>query len=185
LRWSAGATPPGLTFSPATATVAGVPTTIGEFDMPLTVEDSRGQRGSQVFRVVIQAARISLLRDPQPPAGVVGQAYSHTLRANDGEPPYAWAVSAPALPAGLTLDPSSGTIRGVPRVAGTSRFSVTVQDRAADTDSAAFAILIEPATLRITPATPPSGTVGTPYAFTFEATGGIQPYRWSIATDHL
>jgi hypothetical protein len=186
-RWSAGTAPPGLTFTPTTATLAGVPSATGEFDMPLTVEDSRGQRASQVFRIVIRPARVVLLRDP-PPSGVVGQVYSYILRATDGELPYSWAISAPALPAGLTLDPSSGTIRGVPQSAGTSRFSVTVQDRAGDTDSAAFAILIDPRPPEppeITPATPPSGTVGTPYAFTFGATGGVQPYRWSIASGAL
>jgi hypothetical protein len=46
------------------------------------------------------------------PAGTDGSAYSQTLAASGGAPPFTW--SAPALPSGLSLAPSTGAISGTP-----------------------------------------------------------------------
>ncbi len=59
----------------------------------------------------------------------VGSAYSATLSATGGLPPYAnWQVTTGSLPAGLALAPSTGVISGTPTAVGTSNFSVTVAD---------------------------------------------------------
>ena len=65
------------------------------------------------------------------PGGTVNVAYSQTLAASGGTPPYVgWTVVSGALPAGLTLNVSSGAISGTPVAAGTFPFSVTVKDSA-------------------------------------------------------
>lgn len=57
-------------------------------------------------------------------AGTVGSAFSQTLAA-DGTAPLAWSVkSGGALPAGLTLDGTSGVVSGTPTTAGA--YSVTI-----------------------------------------------------------
>ena len=66
-------------------------------------------------------------------AGVEGQAYRDPLVAAAGEPPYSWAVSTGALPAGLQLDPASGVLSGVPTASGRSAFTVQVSDQAGAT----------------------------------------------------
>ncbi|MGB9230201.1 MAG: Ig-like domain repeat protein [Terracidiphilus sp.] len=58
------------------------------------------------------------------PAGTVGTAYSQTITASGGTPPYTW--SATGLPSGLTIGPSTGTISGTPTVDAGSPYSVTV-----------------------------------------------------------
>ncbi|WP_350339209.1 Ig domain-containing protein [Geomonas sp. Red32] len=63
-------------------------------------------------------------------AGVVGEGYSQAVAAGGGQTPYSWSVSAGTLPAGLTLNPTTGVISGTPAAAGTSTFTVTVQDAA-------------------------------------------------------
>jgi len=60
------------------------------------------------------------------PNGTAGTAYSATLNASGGTPPYTWTESG-ALPAGLTLS-STGTISGTPTTSGTSSFVVQVTD---------------------------------------------------------
>jgi sugar lactone lactonase YvrE len=60
----------------------------------------------------------------------LGGAYSSTLKATGGVPPYRWSVSAGALPAGLSLS-SAGTIAGTPASTGTSTFTAKVTDSAA------------------------------------------------------
>ena len=51
------------------------------------------------------------------PEGTEGIAYSHTLEAQGGSPPYVWSVTGGELPTGLQLNPTSGVISGTPVMA--------------------------------------------------------------------
>ncbi len=51
------------------------------------------------------------------PSGTVGVAYSQTLQATGGSPPYVWQLVS-SLPSGLSLNTNTGTISGAPTVAG-------------------------------------------------------------------
>jgi hypothetical protein len=62
------------------------------------------------------------------PAATHGVAYSATLLASGGNPPYKWSVVGGALPNGLHLQRSSGTISGTPRSSGTFVFTVQGRD---------------------------------------------------------
>src|SRR5206468_11102073 len=96
-------------------------------------------------------------------------AYSQTLAATGGTPPYAWSVISGSLPAGLTLNVTFGAISGTPTTAGTSNFTVQVTDSASGKAPKGFTLTINstPPPLSITTASPlPSGTVGTVYSQT-------------------
>jgi hypothetical protein len=56
------------------------------------------------------------------------QAYSFLLEANGGLAPLTWNVTGGALPDGLTLNPETGQISGMPNQSGSFPFSVTVSD---------------------------------------------------------
>jgi hexosaminidase len=43
-------------------------------------------------------------------------------------PPYNWSVSSGSLPAGLSLDPATGVVSGMPLLPGTASFTVSVAD---------------------------------------------------------
>jgi hypothetical protein len=62
------------------------------------------------------------------PAGTAGLSYSATLVASAGAPAYSWSITNGNLPAGLSLDPSTGAITGIPTAGGTSNFTVQVAD---------------------------------------------------------
>jgi len=76
------------------------------------------------------------------PDGTVSSAYNQTVSATGGTTPYTWSISGGTLPAGLSLNSSSGVISGTPTATGTSNFTVMVTDNAADTDTQALSITI-------------------------------------------
>ena len=62
------------------------------------------------------------------PSGADGSAYSAGLSATGGAGGGAWSLSSGSLPAGLSLNASTGVISGVPRAVGRSNFTVSVSD---------------------------------------------------------
>lgn len=74
--------------------------------------------------------------------GVVGTAYSETISAQGGTPPYSFAVTSGSLPAGLSLAGSTGIVSGTPSTAATSTFTVTVTDAFSATGSQLFSITV-------------------------------------------
>jgi len=69
-----------------------------------------------------------VLGDIRFPDGVIGRRYSLAVEPESGMPPYQFSLSAGTLPAGLTLDKSSGLIQGEPSVRGFAEFTVQVVD---------------------------------------------------------
>jgi hypothetical protein len=117
------------------------------------------------------------------PSGQTTVAYSATLSATGGTPPYNWTVKSGALPAGLSLS-AAGAIAGTPTTAGAASVSVQVSDSAAIQQTAAsgnLTLAISGGTLKITSTVAATGTVGTPYNFQLQATGGVPPYTWAAA----
>jgi RHS repeat-associated protein len=60
------------------------------------------------------------------PNGAAGQAYSATLSASGGTPPYTWSLAANPLPSGLSLSASTGVISGTPTT-GANPIKITVK----------------------------------------------------------
>ena len=101
-------------------------------DGALWITDADGKIG----RAAISLVPHPTISGPSPPFGQVGLLYSGSLNAIGGAPPYNnWTVSGGSLPAGLALDPFTGEVTGIPTSAGTSNFSVTVQDSAGSTSA--------------------------------------------------
>jgi hypothetical protein len=61
-------------------------------------------------------------------AGRLNRSYSATLKATGGISPYTWTITSGALPLGLKLGASTGTISGTPTSTGTFSFTVSVGD---------------------------------------------------------
>jgi Putative Ig domain len=83
------------------------------------------------------------------PSGSIGANYSETLAASGGSGNYTWSISSGSLPAGLTLNPSTGVISGMPSAAGTSGFTVQVSD-GVNTATSSLSITINSTTSDIT-----------------------------------
>jgi hypothetical protein len=85
--------------------------------------------------------------------GTVGTAYSQALAATGGTTPYTWSVLSGALPAGLTLNASTGAISGTPTASGTSSFTVQARDAAQTTATRQLSLLVNPSTAPVNNAT--------------------------------
>jgi hypothetical protein len=79
---------------------------------------------------------------PALPAGTVGVSYSTSVAGTGGQTPYYYSVISGALPTGLKLDPSSGSIFGEPSSAGTASFTIEARDANDCTGTAAYTISV-------------------------------------------
>ncbi|WP_379964831.1 choice-of-anchor J domain-containing protein [Epilithonimonas sp. UC225_85] len=74
--------------------------------------------------------------------GAAGSSYSNTISQTGALGTPSFAVTAGALPPGLILSSSSGTISGTPTATGTFNFSVTASDASGYSGSQAYSITI-------------------------------------------
>ncbi len=71
---------------------------------------------------------VAILTGSSLPDAALGQAYSVVLAATGGTPPYTWTMVSGALPQGITLDGTAGTLTGTPTEGGTFTFTLQVAD---------------------------------------------------------
>ena len=123
-----------------------------------------------------------------PPAGVTGIVYPGYMFtvASGGASPFTWSETG-ELPPGLALSPA-GQLTGTPVTAGTYAITVMVADSSnpALTGTLPVSLQIDASPIVVSPGqTPPAGVHGTPYSFTFAATGGNLPLSWTITAGTL
>ncbi len=134
ITWSitVGTLPAGLTLAPSTGVISGTPTgPAGTASFTVKATDSTtptAQTATQALSITINVATL-VITTTTLPNGAVGTAYNQTLLATGGTPPVTWSITVGALPAGLTLAPSTGVISGTPTgSAGTTSFTVRATD---------------------------------------------------------
>ncbi len=120
---------------------------------------------------------LNVLTGRLPPAQV-GVAYSETLMAGGGTPPYTF--TATGLPPGFSLA-ANGTVTGTPtaNVVGSYTLAVTVRDATNDAAQRNVELDVTYPPLTITTQTLPYGGVEQPYNAQLQGTGGQPPYSWS------
>jgi len=74
------------------------------------------------------------------PEAKTGEEYFAVVQATGGTPPYTWKILDGNLPPGLSLDPQTGGITGIPTVAG--RYTVTMEAKDMDNRTASRPVAI-------------------------------------------
>lgn len=181
----AGTLPPGLKVEPSTGEVSGTPTQAGVFKFFLQVSDlpqswcTDSKQSQWQFKITVLPGFSIVQRQSKLSPGQVGLAYNMQFTASATAT--AWSVSSGSLPAGLTLNTSSGLLSGTPTTAGDYNFQVSATDGTqSDTQTYAMSV-VNP--LKITPPAAPAAEVNRPFSLTLAATGGKQGYTWSVPSD--
>ncbi|MGX7681736.1 lamin tail domain-containing protein [Jatrophihabitans sp. DSM 45814] len=126
LNYTATGLPAGITIDPGTGVIGGTPDSADELkDYPVTVTVSDGVAGDTAtvsFTLkVSKVLRLDSVADVSVAKGTALTAIN--VKAHGGTSPYTY--SATGLPAGVTLDPSTGVISGTPTGA-VGRYAVHV-----------------------------------------------------------
>src|SRR5262245_49120880 len=176
-----GALPPGLSLAPGGA-ISGTPTTMGSYSFTVRVRDSNFCLGLHPYTIDVGCPTITF----SPPGiltGRIGLAYSWDFHATGGQAPYTYAISSGSLPPGLTLSP--GTISGTPSTAGSYPFTIRATDANGCRGEAQYTLVVACPVITVNPTTLPAGTTGAVYNQTITATGGVDPYSFTISSGTL
>jgi hypothetical protein len=112
----------------------------------------------------------------------VGVPYDQTLTATGGTGPYVWSIAQGTLPDGLSLDPATGEITGMPTsTTQPEQVSVEAKDSSTPQEDASGSLIFDDAgPPTITTTSLPDFTTGVPYDQTLAVSGGTAPYTWTI-----
>jgi putative Ig domain-containing protein len=181
---SVGTMPPGLSIS-SDGLISGTPTQTGDYIFYIDMQDIPASQGGvfwcadansteKQFQISIVQGLLIQQRQSTLTPGQLTVPYNLQFTATGGTP--TWAVSAGALPAGLTLS-SSGLLSGTPTAAGDFNFKVTAT-AGTRSDTQTYAMSVVPK-LQIA-AVHGVAELGVPFRAAPQATGGKKPYAWSV-----
>lgn len=181
-----GLFPDGVTMG-KDGTLSGTPTRQGTFSFTVRVKDASGRQAGKPFIIEIGPPPPPLsIRTESLPNAVQGLPYSLQLEAGGGTAPYKWNIDFGGLPIGMTLS-ESGLISGRSASIGTAVFIARVLDGLGTSSTKQFFIntLPPPPPLVIQTVQLPETSAQRPYSQQLQASGGIAPYTWSIASGSL
>ncbi|MCW2496463.1 glycoside hydrolase family 44 protein [Jatrophihabitans sp.] len=147
---ASGSLPAGLSLKASTGVLSGTATTAGSSTFTISASNSVGTATTATITLKAVVGAAPTLVHASPPAAAWAHAYSYPFTAT-GVPAPTFTVASGALPAGLTLNDTSGVLSGIPTSVATSTFTVTASNGISpDATSATLTIVVAP---------PPRGTV--------------------------
>lgn len=175
-----GSLPAGLSLS-ADGVISGTPTGADTRQVVFRAREPFRRFGEKRLTVTVANA---LQASPAVRPGEVGVRYSGAVRAAGGLAPYAWSVASGSLPQGLTLNPATGAITGLPRSAGSSAMTFAVTDAGGQRTTVPATIRIAPR-LAISTRSLPRAATGEAYRARLASDGGLVPKTWRLSRGAL
>ncbi|MGB7137652.1 MAG: putative Ig domain-containing protein [Acidobacteriaceae bacterium] len=174
---SSGTLPQGLQLT-STGLLSGTPVQYGS-GSPFTIQvadtETPPQTATAVFTLPV-ASTLAITTTALPNA-TLGVQYSATVSATGGVPPYSWVAGANLPTLGLSIDPNTGIISGIPVVSGSYQGGVGVKDSestpANETGYVTITIQTTPGGTSSTTLTTSSANAGVGESVTFTATVSV------------
>ena len=161
----------------------------------LQVQNTQTMQESPAVQVTIAAPNTAApltLSIASLPQGVVGTPYTGAFSVTGGTSPYIWTIDSGQLPPGLSLAANTGAISGVPTSVGNYTFDIKVIDSGSSVQSATTTVSLPvvaasatPTPLTINSSSLPTGTTGSAYSSSLQASGGTAPYTWVFTSGSL
>jgi 6-phosphogluconolactonase (cycloisomerase 2 family) len=179
----APALPAGLALNTTTGVIAGTPTAVTATSVyTVTATNSAGSTMASVSITINDAPPTSLTYSTNPATYTKGVSIAPNTPTNGGGAATSYAV-APALPAGLGLNPSTGVISGTPTaVAATATYLVTATNTAGSTQAGVILTVKDVAPTNLTySANPVTYTKGVAIVFNTPSSSGGAVVSYSVA----
>jgi hypothetical protein len=179
------ALPPGLTLDFG-GLIHGTPTTAGDYSFWVNLSDQnppsaswcRPEQAQRELSIKVVPGLNIVQRQTALTPAQLNTPYNMPLSVTgQNGATLTWSVSSGTLPAGLTLNSSTGLISGTPTTLGNSSFQVKVTD-GNRSDSQTYTLsVVQP--LKVTAPAAAAAEVGRPFQYTLRAEGGKTAYSWS------
>lgn len=180
-----GELPEGLTFDDGL--ISGTPEAGAAGTYTFTVEavDESGATTETEFTLVVGDGLTVTTETSLKPWTADSPGYAVGIEVTGGTEPYTWEVTDGALPDGLVLDESTGTITGTPTESGLFDFEVTVTDDDGTQVTQSFTVTIAEPVSMISSETLPAGVEGVSYSEQLTTQDGTEPITWQVEAGEL
>ncbi len=177
--------PPGTSLN-SNGEISGIPTSTGSFRPNIEVRDSASPQRVARGTVSIEIGPRVSFRTTTLADAAEQRFYDDRVFLSGGLVPFTFRITSGILPPGLALNPSilvdtnSTDIMGTPTTVGQFPFTLELTDSTSPPDviSQALVIRVNPQLVFNPPSSLPDGLEGSPYTFSFTASGGLPPYLW-------
>ena len=164
--------PAGLSVNTTTGVISGTPPANGgSFNIGLSAVTSAGICAANLRLTVTPTSNYPNVSSPIAATGVVGTAFSYTILGKNSPTSF----GATGLPAGLSVNKTTGVISGKPTAAGQTNVTLSVANGAGTATQNLVLTVIPPAPV-ISGATTATGTVGTAFNYTIMASNSPTSY---------
>jgi hypothetical protein len=141
LTYSAAGLPAGLSINSTSGLISGIPSTNGSSNVTVTATDSTGASGIATFTWVIDPLGVTVT-NPGTQTSLIHTPVSLQMKAIDSNSGQTFTWSATGLPAGLSINSSTGVISGTVSAVATSSVTVTATDGLGTKGSATFSWVV-------------------------------------------
>ena len=111
--WYSSNLPQGLILN-TDGTLSGTPMQMGIYTIDFSVKDSTSPAYIDSRTLIFAVKSDIAISEVSAPTAKVGTFYSHTISSLGGLAPFSWRLANGELPIGLSIEPSSGKILGLP-----------------------------------------------------------------------
>ncbi|HEY8054379.1 MAG TPA: putative Ig domain-containing protein, partial [Terriglobales bacterium] len=176
--------PSGLALN-TDGTITGTPAVAGTVTITFEATDSSGGDAEQSITMTIDQNLAILPLTSGTNQGTTGENFSLPLTVVNGTVPDTWSVVQGRLPAGITLDPTTGVLGGTATSSGTYNFTVAVTDSSVPAKSTTLPITLQFSGLTATDLALTDANLGVAYSATITMANGTGPFSPALASGTL